>query len=201
MTPEAPDAVGEQADAEPADAKAAAAEPADAEPADGGATPAPEVYLPVGYVDLAVALPSTNPVVLLQEQDPPGRLLRIPVGLPEGVAISYAAQSLETPKPLTHELMTTLFEAFGLAIEVVRITAVRGAAFSGELVVSGPSGTRTLPCRPSDGIALALRQRLFVPVVAAARVLEVAGVLPETGPAGPETEVTENRPGGSSSGS
>ncbi|MGH6653898.1 MAG: hypothetical protein ACRDVE_01675, partial [Actinocrinis sp.] len=38
--------------------------------------PEPAAYLPLRFVDVAVPLPSTNPVVVLQEVDPPGRLLR-----------------------------------------------------------------------------------------------------------------------------
>lgn len=162
---------------------------------------APERFVPVRFVDVVVPLPSTNPVVLLEEIDPPRRMLRIPIGLPEGVAIAYAARGIDTPKPLTHELTTTLLEAFGIVMEVVRITDVAGAAFSGEVVVSGPSGTQTLPCRPSDGIALALRQRLFVPVVAASRVLEVAGSAPEAVEGAPGSEADEERTGPRSSGS
>lgn len=157
----------------------------------------PAVYHPMRFVDVAVPLPSTTPVVLLQEVDPPGRLLRIPIGLPEGSAIAYAARSMSTPRPLTHELMTSVLEAFGLVLEVVRLTEVRGSAFSAEMVVTGSGGSRTLTCRPSDGIALALRHRLFVPVVAAARVLEVAGVAPagETGSGASGTEEATTREG------
>jgi bifunctional DNase/RNase len=149
-------------------------------------------YVQLRFVEVAVALPSTNPVVVLEEIDAPHRILRIPIGLPEGVAIAYGAQAIPTPKPLTHELMTSILEAFGLALEVVRITDVRGTAFYGELVIGGSSGGRTFPCRPSDGLALALRQRLFVPVVAASRVLEVAGETPKV-PGNGEAE-TASRP-------
>ena len=154
----------------------------------------PAAYCQLRFVGVSVALPSTTPVVALEEIDPPYRRLEIPVGMAEGVAIAHAAGPVPTPKPLTHELMTAFLEAFGLVLEVVRITDVAGAAFSGELVVSGPAGGRTIPCRPSDGIALALRQRLFVPVVAASRVLEVAGTAPE-GPEPAEPEPAEPEPG------
>ena len=163
----------------------------------------PEAYVPVRFADVVVPLPSTNPVVVLEEVDPPGRRLHIPIGLPEGVSIAYAARSMSTPRPLTHDLVTSLLEAFGLVLEVVRITGVRGTSFTAELVASGPGGTRTLDCRPSDGIALALRQRLFVPVVAAVAVLEAAGVAPagETGPDGPEVDEVSTRDAPPASGS
>lgn len=130
------------------------------------------------FVDVVLLLPATHPVVVLQEADAPFRELRIPVGGAEGIAIGYAARGVATPRPLTHELFARVLEEFGMTIDVVRITEVRGSAFSAEMVVSGPMGTRVIDCRPSDAIALTLRQRLPAPIVAAPLVLAVAGTDP-----------------------
>ncbi len=142
-------------------------------------TPAP--YVLMRYVDVLMVLPSQNPVLILEEAALPGRELRIPIGLAEGVAISYAARKLETPKPLTHALMIDLLESFALTIDAVRITEVEGASYRAELVCSGPPGRCTLACRPSDAVALALRQRLVAPILAVPEVLEIAGIEPELG--------------------
>lgn len=135
-------------------------------------------FVQVDFVEVRVELPSTNPVVVLEEVDPPKRRLTIPVGQAEGVAIAYAARRIPTPRPLTHELFVSALEAFGLSLEHVRVTEVHKTSFSAELVLSGPWGTRTLACRPSDGIALALRQQLGAPIVVAPEVLDEAGELP-----------------------
>ena len=135
---------------------------------------APERMCQMLFVDVVLVLPSTSPVVVLQEADPPYRELRIPIGGPEGVAIGYAARQMQTPRPLTHELMTRLLEAFSLSLDVVRITETAGQTFRAEIIVSGADGVRTIDCRPSDAIALALRQRVPVPIVAAPEVLEAA---------------------------
>jgi bifunctional DNase/RNase len=127
------------------------------------------------FVDVVVLLPATHPVVVLQEADPPYRELRIPVGGAEGIAIGYAARGLETPRPLTHELLARILEEFGMTLDVVRITTVRGTAFTAEMVISGRLGARVIDCRPSDAIALALRHRLPVPIMAAPSVLVRAG--------------------------
>jgi len=126
------------------------------------------------FVDIVLVLPSTHPVVVLQESDLPYRELRIPIGGPEGIAIGYAARQVATPRPLTHELMTQLLEKFSLTLDVVRITGLTGGMFTAEIVVSGPSGSRTIDCRPSDAVALALRQRLPVPIMADPDVLDRA---------------------------
>lgn len=140
----------------------------------------PRSFVQMRFVDVAVVLPATSPLLVLEEIDPPGRELQIPIGSAEGVAIAYAARGIATPRPLTHELVVAILEAFSLAIDSVRITGVDGAAFRGEIVCSGPTGTRRLACRPSDGVALALRQRLPAPILVAREVLDQVGRAPTT---------------------
>ncbi len=145
----------------------------------GGPLPVPAC--PLEFVDVVLALPSPNPVVILRETDYPGRQLHIPVGMAEGQAIAYAARGIATPKPLTHELFVDALAALGASVDVVRITNVVGNAFWAEIVLSSPSGVSTLHCRPSDGICLALRSPMAVPITAAAHELEDAGIDTETG--------------------
>lgn len=129
----------------------------------------------MSFIAVELELPSTNPAILLQELDLPFRELRITIGSSEGIAIAYAAKRIPTPKPLTHQLFAEVMEAFGLALEVVRITAVEGSSFFAELVLSGPQGSKVVQCRPSDAIALVLRQRLMVPIMVEPAVLDLAG--------------------------
>jgi bifunctional DNase/RNase len=140
--------------------------------------PAEPAWCRLSFATIEVQLPDTNPVVVLQEADLPYRQLRITIGQTEGVAIAYAWREIPTPRPLTHQLFTDLLRSFGLTIAVLRITEAHGASFSAELVVNGRPGERVLPCRPSDGIALALRQPITVPIVAAAEVMDQAGTTP-----------------------
>ena len=144
------------------------------------ATPAfapPLAYRPLRYVGVVMNLPSTNPTLVLQEEDDPHRELHIPIALADGIAITFAARSVATPKPLTHELITNIFDAYGLTLEQVRIIAVENNAYSAELLLSGSLGSRVLECRVTDGVCLALRQRLDVPVTAAEEVLFQASVV------------------------
>lgn len=141
----------------------------------------PQRAIQMVFVDVVVRLPSTHPVVVLEERASTRRQLRIPVGGAEGIAIAYAARGIETAKPLTHQLIVDLLEAFTLTPEVLRVTKVAHDSFFAELVVSGPQGMRVLPCRPSDGIALALRSRLPVPITASEEVLDAVGVQPAPG--------------------
>ena len=130
------------------------------------------------YIDVVLLLPATHPVVVLQEANEPYRELRIPVGGAEGIAIAYAGRGIETPRPLTHEMFTDMLAQFDMTLDVVRITKVRGSTFTAEMVLSGSSGRRLIDCRPSDAIALALRQSMPVPIMVAPYVMAAAGTNP-----------------------
>jgi bifunctional DNase/RNase len=127
----------------------------------------PEEWRIVAVAGVEMALPSANPEVVLHEAQDPWRELRIPVGLAEGTAIAYAFHGIDTPRPLTHEMVTEILDRHDVSVEAARITVRRGQLFFAELDTMGPRGRRVLPCRPSDAIALALRQRLPTPILVA----------------------------------
>jgi bifunctional DNase/RNase len=127
----------------------------------------------VELVDVVVDLPSVHPTVVLRERDEPWRELWFPVGQAEGVALAFAWRQVASPRPLTHELFTDVLGRLGARLEVVRITRQEGSTYLGELVLVKDGIREVVPCRPSDGLTLALRQPLAVPVVVAQELLGV----------------------------
>lgn len=125
-------------------------------------------------LDVVLDLPALNPVVVLACVDAPRRVLRFPVGLGEGMALAYALRSVPPPRPLTHELFTTALIGFGISVELVRITGIVGHTLLAEVVLVRQGERHDLECRPSDAIALALRQPLPVPIMVAEEVLSEA---------------------------
>lgn len=160
-------------------AAAGGSERADATGADGmRADPQqPAAMRPAELMDVVMDLPSAHPIVVLREVDPPRRLLRFPVGLSEGIGIAYGLRRVATPRPLTHELMCDSLASFGIALELVRITAVSEGTLMAVIVLSGGGRNREVDCRPSDALALAARQPLTVPIVVAEEVLTQVGEL------------------------
>jgi hypothetical protein len=59
-----------------------------------------------------------------------------------------------------------------VTVEAVRITARRGRSYFAELDTTGPKGRQVIPCRPSDALALVLRQRMPTPVLVAEWVFD-----------------------------
>jgi bifunctional DNase/RNase len=142
----------------------------------------PEVWRIVAVAGVEMELPNANPEIVLHEAQDPWRELRIPVGMAEGTAIAYAFRGIDTPRPLTHELVTEILDGHDVTVEAVRVTVRRGQVFFAEIDTMGPRGRRVLPCRPSDAIALALRQKLPTPILVAEWVFTGADAPPEVAP-------------------
>jgi len=126
-------------------------------------------------VGVKVELPEQYPVVILQEAEPPMRELSFRIGMPEGVALAYALRRLSTPRPLTHELLTDVLQRLGADVVAVRLVGRRGGTYLAEIDLMAPRGREVISCRPTDGIAVALRQRVAAPLLADERLLTGEG--------------------------
>ena len=126
--------------------------------------------------------PRTNqPVVLLKPLDEvpgEGRLLPIWIGHPEATAILLALEGVETPRPMTHDLLGSIIETLDTYVERIEITRVDEGTFYAAIVLRGEEMRRVVDARPSDSIALAIRAG--APIFVADEVLESAGVPDES---------------------
>jgi uncharacterized protein len=117
--------------------------------------------------------PTRTPVVILREAAGQRRVLPIFIGVPEAQAIALTMQNIETPRPMTHDLMKNLLEEVGAHVERITVTELREGTFFAEIIVSAQGEVRTVSSRPSDAIALAIR--IGSPIFAEDDVLEEAG--------------------------
>lgn len=125
-----------------------------------------------------VEIPSNNPLLLLQETTGARRTLPIYIGPAEAQAIAFAQQGVETPRPMTHDLMRNLLEELGARVECIVITELRERTFYAELRIITGNQRHTVSARPSDAVALAVR--LDSPIYADEELLDAEGViLPE----------------------
>jgi bifunctional DNase/RNase len=122
--------------------------------------------------------PITNmPIVVLREVAGE-RVLPIWVGVFEANAIALKVESVETPRPMTHDLLRSVIEEMGGRVERVVVCELRENTFYATLEVRSAQGLLRLDSRPSDAIALALRSgaRIFVAdeVIRSARTLDTS---------------------------
>jgi len=126
--------------------------------------------VPLDVAGVRRHLPGEDLVVLLHE---PARRLVLPivVGPAEATSIAVAVEGVVPVRPLTHDLLCSVIEATGNAIDHVEITQLLDGVFHAALVLA--SGVR-IDSRASDAIGVAVRTGS--PVLCQVAVLEVAGV-------------------------
>ena len=124
-----------------------------------------------------VSLMSPQRVVVLRQTDTE-RFVPIWVGPYEAEAITVALQEIEMIRPLTHDLLKSVFGTFNAKITRVEIVSLHEEIFFGNIVADADGKEVNIDSRPSDAIALAVRAH--VPIFVHQSVLDQAGITPET---------------------
>jgi bifunctional DNase/RNase len=127
----------------------------------------------VSLVGVRVELPSNQPIVLLKETDG-DRYLPIWIGAVEATAIAFALQGIETPRPMTHDLMRDILQESDITVERILISELVEQTFFAVIRMTSNGKVTEVSSRPSDAIALAVR--ISAPIFAAEEVLEQAGI-------------------------
>ena len=126
----------------------------------------------VNVDSIRVSLLTQNRVVVLREIDSK-RYLPIFIGPFEAEAIAVALQGLEPQRPMTHDLMRSIFQDLDTTITHILINDIRESTYYAQIVVSHAGQTVEIDARPSDAIALAVRAD--VPIYVETHVLESGG--------------------------
>ena len=113
-------------------------------------------------------------VVILKEKDS-DRYLPIWIGPAEADAIAVKLQDLTVPRPLTHDLLQTVIDTLGAAVQHILVNDLQNDTFYAKIVIKMNGDVKEIDSRPSDAMALAVRTK--VPIYAEESVLEQAGIL------------------------
>ena len=106
-------------------------------------------------VYMAHTLHGLTPLVIITSED--GKMMPIYVGMSEGVSINSALTNEITPRPMTHDLMTTIIDRFGATILDVIIDEIKDGIYYARLNLTHNNSTLEIDARPSDCISLAVR--------------------------------------------
>ncbi len=122
--------------------------------------------------------PITNmPIIVLREVEGQ-RVLPIWVGVFEANAIALQVENVQTPRPMTHDLLKSVIDKLGGHVERIVVCELKENTFYATLHVLSAKGLLEVDARPSDAIALALRSgaRIFVDeaVIQGARSVEMS---------------------------
>ena len=86
------------------------------------------------------------------------RVVPIWVGMAESQAMSVALRGQKFARPLTHDLLLNALTILDCFVDRVEITRVEGKTFFSTLVLRAGDRILSLDARPSDAVALAVRQ-------------------------------------------
>jgi bifunctional DNase/RNase len=132
----------------------------EAMPLPGQPPPAPDARV-VDVVDG----PRWEHEVRLKERDGK-RVLGITIGQPEALAIGFGLLGHLEPRPMTHDFIGNLLQALDdVSVRQLVITRRERGTFHARLKVQHRDRMLDVDCRPSDGIAVAVR--LGLPILAA----------------------------------
>lgn len=97
-----------------------------------------------------------QPIILLKTTDE-NKFLPIWIGHQEAAAILMKLQGTELPRPMTHDLMTSILTQLNAEVLKVTVTELKENTFYALLTLGLDSGEVEVDSRPSDALALAVR--------------------------------------------
>jgi bifunctional DNase/RNase len=101
--------------------------------------------------------PITNmPIIILRDHEGQ-RVLPIWVGVFEANAIALQIESVQTPRPMTHDLLKNVLDDLNARVERIVVCDLRDNTFYAAIYLQTGGGSLVVDARPSDAIALALR--------------------------------------------
>ena len=104
-----------------------------------------------------VLIPLLGQYVVTLEEVGGQRLVPIWIGVNEGNAIGLKLQGEQLPRPMTHDLMSTILSNLGVKVERVVVTDLREGTYYAAIILSAGNHRYEIDSRPSDAMALAVR--------------------------------------------
>ncbi len=101
--------------------------------------------------------PVTNmPIVVLKDTNG-SAILPIWVGIYEANAIALEIEKVQTPRPMTHDLLKNMLMGLNVRVKKVVVNDLKDDTFYALIWVERDGQTMSIDSRPSDALALALR--------------------------------------------
>ncbi len=101
--------------------------------------------------------PRSNMYILLLKEIDGKATLPIWIGKPEADSIALALGKVETPRPLTHDLIKNITESLKIRITKITVTEILDNTYYALVYLNDGKKETLIDSRPSDAIAVALR--------------------------------------------
>jgi hypothetical protein len=114
--------------------------------------------------------PLTNmPIIILKDLSG-GKALTIWVGYFEANAIALEIEKINTPRPMTHDLLRNMISFLKAEVRHILVNDLKDNTFFATISIVQNGSDLTIDSRPSDAIALALRTKS--PIFVEEKVIE-----------------------------
>jgi bifunctional DNase/RNase len=117
-----------------------------------------EPFVEVNLVGLIMDQISKSPVMVLRALDHK-KVIPIWIGMNEANAIAMELENILSPRPMTHDLMKNIMCDLEAILAKVIITDIVENTYYAELHIEKDGKEKIIDCRPSDAVALALKNR------------------------------------------
>jgi bifunctional DNase/RNase len=101
--------------------------------------------------------PRSNMYILLLKEIDGNGTLPIWIGKPEADSIALALGKIETPRPLTHDLIKNIADGLKIRITKIIVTEILDNTYYALVCLSDGKKDTLVDSRPSDAVAVALR--------------------------------------------
>ena len=127
------------------------------------------------YVEKISYHPSSRSYAVLLKEEKSDKVLPILVGTFEAQSIALALEVVDTPRPLTHDLICAMINKIDAKLVSVNISKLNDGVFYAKLKIKGLKfGIKQIDSRPSDAISIALR--LNAQIYVSPEIIKEAGV-------------------------
>ena len=116
--------------------------------------------------------PLTNMPIIILKDLLSDKALPIWVGYFEANAIALEIEKINTPRPMTHDLLRSMITSLRAKVKHVLINDLKDNTFFAVISIIQNGSDMTIDSRPSDAIALALRTKS--PIFVEDKVIEAA---------------------------
>ena len=101
--------------------------------------------------------PVTNMPIVVLKNVQGNTVLPIWVGVYEANAIALEIEKVQTPRPMTHDLLKNVLLGLDVRVEKIVVSDLKDDTFYALIWVERDGQSMTIDSRPSDALALALR--------------------------------------------
>jgi len=101
--------------------------------------------------------PRSNMYILLLKEINGNGTLPIWIGKPEADSIALALGKIETPRPLTHDLIKNIVDSLKIKVTKIIVTEILDNTYYALVCLTDGKKETLVDSRPSDAVAVALR--------------------------------------------